>query len=304
MNLAEEIKKLKEKENAVILAHNYQRPEIQDIADFIGDSLDLAIKSNETDAKYILFAGVDFMTEGAAMMNPKKVVLSPDINSRCPMAAMLPAEKVRAAKKEHPDAEVVLYINTLAEAKAEADVICTSANCLQVINSLDSHTVLFGPDKNLAYYAAKRTGKKIVHIPEDGHCVVHHHLISMDDIEFLKKEHPNAVLIVHPECEPAIQEIADYITSTNGMVKKVRELPDKEFIIGTEEGICYRLKKENPKKEFYPVKFAVCRQMKLHTLEKMYETLKNKKPVVTVDKKIATKAKKALERMFEVTGRD
>lgn len=303
MDYVLEIKKLKEEMNALILAHNYQKPEIQNIADFIGDSLDLCLKAKKTDAEFILFCGVDFMAETAAILTGKRVLI-PDLTAQCPMVALLPASAVREAKKEHPDAGVVLYINTLAEAKAEADIICTSANCIEVINSLKNEEILFGPDKNLAWFASQRTKKKIIPIPEDGHCVVHQSLIHKEDILLLKEEHPSSVILVHPECVPEVQEMADYVLSTNGMVKTVKRLKEKEFIIGTEEGLCYRLKKENPDKIFHPLPSAVCVSMKKHSLEKVYHALLNKAPEVRVPEEIAKKAKKGIERMLDVVGRD
>jgi len=304
VSIQEEILKLKERENAILLVHNYQIPEIQDIADHLGDSLDLARKAAETDCDTILFAGVDFMAESAKILSPEKTVLIPDATAQCPMAAQLPAEKVREAKSSHPDAPVVLYVNTLAEAKAEADITCTSANAVQVVNSLSEDTVLFGPDANLAYFVQKNTDKKITPIPEDGFCYVHKHHIALPDIKMVVDEHPGAVVMVHPETDAEVQEIADHILSTNGMVKKAKELPDKEFVVGTEEGLCYRLTNENPQKNFYPVPYAICQQMKKHTLEKIRDTLKNKKPEITVPQETAKKARKALTRMLTVTKRD
>ncbi|MFH1788275.1 MAG: quinolinate synthase NadA [Candidatus Altiarchaeota archaeon] len=304
-DFSKEILELKEEKNAVLLAHNYQRPEIQDLADYVGDSLDLAKKARaEADADLIVFAGVDFMAETAKILNPDKKVLLPDLGARCPMAAQLPAEKVREAKKRHPGAAVVLYINTLAEAKAEADIICTSANSVKVVESLPNDEILFGPDANLAYYVSKNTEKKIIPLPEDGFCVVHKHLISSEEVALLKEEHPSAIFLAHPECNPDLQDAADYILSTNGMVKKVRELSAREFIIGTEEGLCYRLKKENPDKTFIPLPQAVCQTMKYHTLEKIHSCLKEESNEVTVRKDVAEKALKAIERMLGVVSRD
>ncbi|MFH0861166.1 MAG: quinolinate synthase NadA [Candidatus Altiarchaeota archaeon] len=302
--LSERVLKLKKEEDAVILAHNYQKPEIQDVADFTGDSLDLARKAGQVDEKYIIFAGVDFMAEGAAIMNPDKTVIIPDVNARCPMAAQLPAKEVIKAKKKHPGIPVVLYVNTLAEAKAEADITCTSANCVNIINSVKGDEVMFGPDRNLAYYVQQRTKKKVIPIPEDGYCIVHKHLLSYPDVMMLKQQHPDALLLAHPECEPEIQEKADYILSTGGMVKKAGELDSREFIIATEEGICHRLRKENPGKRFYCLDYAVCRNMKLHTLEKVYDAIKNKAPVVRVDERVAARARKAIESMLDVRERD
>lgn len=303
-DLTKKILELKESQNAVVLAHNYQRADIQDIADYVGDSLDLAKKAGDVDAEYIVFAGVDFMAEGAAILNPGKTVIIPDVNARCPMAAQLPAQEVIKAKKKYPNIPVMLYVNTLAEAKAEADITCTSANCVNIIDSLEGNKVIFGPDNNLAYYVQKKTDKKVIPIPEGGHCIVHKHLLAYPDIMLIKQQHPNAVLLAHPECEPEIQDIAEYILSTGGMVKKAKQLADKEFIVGTEEGLCYRLRKENPDKTFYSVDYAVCQNMKLHTLDKVYNALKNKAPVVSVSADIAERARAPIERMLKVKERD
>ena len=300
MGIAEEIKKLKVESNAVILAHNYQVPEVQDVADFCGDSLDLCRKAEKTGADTIVFCGVDFMAETASILTGKKVLV-PDADARCPMAGMLPAVQVREAKKKHPGVPVVLYINTLAEAKAEADVICTSANMLEVINSLDSDTVIFGPDSNMAYFARKKTKKNIITIPEAGHCIVHRGLIPAKRISEMLKLHPAAILLAHPECEPEVQEMAHHIASTNGMLKLARALPAKEFIVATEEGLGYRLSKENPDKKFYVLAGAVCRNMKKTTLEKVRECLTRKEPQVFVPPDIAKKARRAIERMMELS---
>ncbi|MFH0818314.1 MAG: quinolinate synthase NadA [Candidatus Micrarchaeota archaeon] len=302
MGRKEEIKKLKEDSNAIILAHNYQSPEVQDIADYSGDSLDLCRSAEKSDAEWIVFCGVDFMAETASILTRKKVLV-PAPDAKCPMAGMLPAQQVREAKKNHPGVPVILYINTLAEAKAEADVICTSANLLQIIDSLDSDTVIFGPDSNMAHYARKNTNKKIITIPEDGHCIVHRGLIPAKRIQDMKKLHPKAILLAHPECEPEVQEMANYVASTNGMLKFAHSLPDKEFIIATEEGLGYRLSKENPGKTFYVITGAVCRNMKKTTLEKVRDCLQNKEPQVFVPPEIAEKARRAIERMMELSKR-
>ncbi len=300
MGIAEEILELKKKSNAVILAHNYQIPEIQDMADYVGDSLDLCRKAAKTDAEYIVFCGVDFMAETASIITDKTVLI-PENEAKCPMACMLSAEQVREAKRKNPGVPVVLYINTLAEAKAEADVLCTSANMVKIINSLESDKVIFGPDMNMAKYALKETGKKIITIPEKGHCIVHKSLISSEEIANTLKERPDSVLIAHPECNEDIQMMAHYIESTNGMVRLAKELPKKEFIIATEYGLLYRLAKENPGKKFYGITGAVCRNMKKITPEKLRWCLVEKKPVVEVPREIAKKALKAVEKMMQIT---
>ena len=302
MTLTDEISKLKREKKAVILAHNYQRPEIQDIADYVGDSIELSKRAKEEkNAEIILFSAVDFMAESAAILNPDKKVLLPSQGARCPMAQMLRADEVRRWKKKYPKVPVLLYVNTLAEVKAECDVCCTSANAIKVVNALDSDTLLFGPDHNLALYVQKKTSKKIISMPEKGFCPTHV-LFQKGDIQLLKEEHPDAVVIVHPECTPDVQEVADYIGSTSQMCRYAKELPAKEFIIGTEDGLLHRLKKENPSKEFIlAYDGAICPNMKLNTLERIYGALKEEKYPVNVPKPIAKKARKALERMFAIT---
>lgn len=302
MNLADKILKLKREKKAIILAHNYQRPEIQDIADYVGDSIGLSRRAmEEKDAEIILFSAVDFMAESAAILNPDKKVLLPSQGARCPMAQMLLAEEVRRWKQRYPKVPVLLYVNTLAEVKAEADICCTSANAVKVVNSIDSDTILFGPDRNLALYVQEKTSKRIIPMPEKGFCPTHV-LFQRGDILLLKEEHPDAVVIVHPECTPDVQEVANYIGSTSQMCRFARELPAKKFIIGTEEGLIYRLKRENPDKEFIlAYDGAVCPNMKLNTLERVYMALKEEKYLVDVPKPIARKARKTLERMFAVT---
>ena len=297
--LIDKILKLKREKKAVILAHNYQRPEIQDIADYIGDSIELSRKAmDEKEAKIIVFSAVDFMAESAAILNPEKKVLLPSKGARCPMAQMLPVEQIRMWKKKYPKVPVVLYVNTLAEAKAECDVCCTSANAVKIIDAIDAEKVLFGPDHNLAWHAKRKTGKEIIPIPEKGFCPTHI-LFQKEDIEILKNEYPNAVVAVHPECMPEVQLIADFIGSTSQMCRFAKETEANEIVIATENGLLHRLKKENPDKNFIPAySDAVCPNMKLNTLEKLYLTLKNEQYVVTVPKAVAKKARKALEKMF------
>jgi len=297
--LIDKILKLKREKKAVILAHNYQRPEIQDIADYVGDSIELSRKAmDEKEAKIIVFSAVDFMAESAAILNPEKKVLLPSKGARCPMAQMLPVEQVRMWKKKYPNVPVVLYVNTLAEAKAECDVCCTSANAAKIIDAIDAEKVLFGPDHNLAWHAKRKTGKEIIPIPEKGFCPTHI-LFQKEDIEILKNEYPNAVVAVHPECMPEVQLIADFIGSTSQMCRFAKETEANEIVIATENGLLHRLKKENPDKNFIPAySDAVCPNMKLNTLEKLYLTLKNEQYVVTVPKAVAKKARKALEKMF------
>ncbi|WP_414468360.1 quinolinate synthase [Methanobacterium sp. ACI-7] len=302
-DLQNEIMKLKEEKNAIILAHNYQISEIQEIADFMGDSLELCIKASEIEDKdMVVFCGVDFMAETAAILNEDKKILIPDTHAECPMAHMLPASEVKNAKERHPGAAVVLYVNTLAEAKAEADILCTSSNAVKIVESLDEDTILFGPDMNLAWYVSEQTDKEIIHIPEGGHCYVHK--MFTGEIFFLREKYPDADIIVHPECNPEIQEMADYVLSTGGMVSHVKESPKDTFIIGTEVDMVTRLKRENPDKTIIPaLSEAICETMKLHTLEKVKNSLLNEEFVVTVDKNIADKARTSVERMIEVSKR-
>ncbi|MGD6850853.1 MAG: quinolinate synthase NadA [Candidatus Bathyarchaeia archaeon] len=301
MDLTQQIQKLKKEKQAIILAHNYQRPEIQDIADYVGDSIELSRKAMaEKDAKLIVFCAVDFMAESAAILNPTKKVLLPSTSARCPMAQMLTVDEIKRAKAKYPKAPVVLYVNTLAACKAEADVCCTSANAVEVVKSLKEDTVLFGPDSNLAQYVAEKTGKNVVPIPATGFCPTHI-LFQPEDVEVLKMQHPKAVVLVHPECSREMRQVADCIGSTSKICKYAKESEAKEFIVATEEGILHRLEKENPSKKFYVAyACAICPNMKLTTLDKLYESLKEEKHVIVVPEATAKKARAALERMFEV----
>ncbi|EKQ52502.1 MAG: quinolinate synthetase [Methanobacterium sp. Maddingley MBC34] len=298
----EEILKLKEEKNAIILAHNYQTQEIQEIADFLGDSLELCIKASQIeDADLVVFCGVDFMAETAAILNPSKKILIPDPQAECPMAHMLPAEEVRKYKKRYPQAAVVLYVNTLAEAKAEADILCTSANAAQVVESLDADQILFGPDMNLASYVQKRTDKEIIPIPEMGYCYVHK-MFNTADITFSRENYPDAEVLVHPECDAEVQEMADQILSTGGMIRQVAESTSKTFLIATEVDMITRLRRENPDKLIYPLlDEAICQTMKMHTLEKVKNSLMEEKFLIKVPEEIADKARGAVERMLEVS---
>jgi len=301
--LSRKIVELKREQNAALLAHNYQRTEIQLLADYMGDSLDLARHSAKVGADLILLCGVNFMAETAAVLNPEKTVLIPDPEAKCPMAEQLSLEVLREAKKKHPDAAVVLYVNTLAEAKAEADVCCTSANAPQIVNALDEGEILFGPDKNLAWYVQRRTDKKIIPLPEDGYCYVHR-IFSAADVAILKEKYLRAEVLIHPECDPEVQNLADHICSTSQMLVRAKASPAKQFIIATEIGMVERLRRENPGKEFMPVlETAICEQMKKHTLEKVYSALRDKKYVVKVPPEIAKKARAAIDRMLEISGR-
>ena len=301
MNLTDKFQKLKKEKKAVVLAHNYQRSEIQDVADYVGDSIELSRKAMlETQAEIIVFAAVDFMAESAAILNPKKKVLLPTLGARCPMAQMLTVDEVKRWKTLYPDAPVVLYVNTLASAKAYCDVCCTSANAVEVINSLEAETVLFGPDRNLAEYVAEKTGKTLIPIPEWGFCPTHL-LFQPEDVTALKLQHPDAAVMVHPECSAEMRKVADFVGSTSKMCHYALECKAKTFIVGTEEGLLHRLRKENPEKQFFAAYAdAVCPNMKLTTLDRLYAALKEEKHVVKVPDAIAKKAIVALERMFEI----
>jgi quinolinate synthase len=301
MTVVDRIVKLKEEKKAIILAHNYQRPEIQDIADYVGDSIELSRKAmEEKDARVIVFSAVDFMAESAAILNPEKKVLLPVLGARCPMAQMLTVEEIRRSKSQHPRTQVVLYVNTLATAKAECDICCTSANAAEVVSSVDADTVLFGPDRNLAEYVQRKTGKTVIPIPEWGFCPTHL-LFQPEDVQILKTRHPEAVVMVHPECTFEMQKTANFVGSTSQMCRYARESKAKTFIVGTEEGVLHRLKKDNPAKKFFlAYDGALCPNMKLNTLERVYASLKEEKNVVTVPESIAKHARKALERMLEL----
>lgn len=301
MDYKQKILDLKNQKKAIILAHNYQRPEVQDIADYVGDSIELAKKAmHEKDAEIIVFCAVDFMAESAVLLNPKKKVLLPCTGARCPMAQMLTVDEIRRAKKQYPGAPVVLYVNTLASCKAEADVCCTSANAVEVVKSLDADTVLFGPDSNLAAYVAEKTGKTVIPIPTNGFCPTHL-LFQPEDAQALKIQHPNAVIMVHPECSKEMRDVADFIGSTSKMCRYAKESTAKEFIVGTEGGILHRLIQENPDKKFYlAYDGAVCPNMKLTTLERVYEALKEEKNEVKVPDEVAKKAQASLEKMCAV----
>jgi len=296
--LIEKISALKRRNNAVLLVHNYQLGEVQDIADFIGDSLDLSQRAAQTDADVIVFCGVHFMAETASILCPDKVVLLPDINAGCPMANMITAERLRAKKKEHPQAAVVCYINSSAEVKAESDVCCTSANAVRVVESLDAGEILFVPDQYLGHYVSTKTNKKMILWP--GFCPTHVRIKS-ERIKELKKEYPQAKVVVHPECTPEVIALADEVLSTSGMCKYAQKDEVREMVVGTEIGIIHRLKKENPGKKFIPIsEQAICPNMKSITLEKVLWSLQEMSPEVKVSEEIRLRAKAAVDKMLQV----
>jgi len=296
----EKIKKLKWEKQAIILAHNYQRPEVQDIADFVGDSLELSLYAARTDAKIIVFCGVNFMAETAAILNPDKKVLIPDANALCPMASMLPADLMRFYRRKYPGAKIVLYINSLAEAKVYCDAVCTSANAIEVVNQIDSDVVLFGPDVNLAKYIQRKSDKKIIPIPECGFCPVHK-LFDKNSIMNLKQLYPDAEVMAHPECDPDVWEVSDFVGSTSKMYREALTSKAKKFIIATEIGFLHRLRKDKRDAIFIPAyEEAICVNMRLHTLEKVYFCLKDEKYEIKLPKKIILKAREPIEFMFKV----
>jgi len=296
--LKDEIESLKKERNAIILAHNYQRDEIQEIADICGDSLGLSRQAARTDADVIVFCGVDFMAESAAILSPQKTVLLPVREAGCPMADMIDVHQLRKLKSEHPDAEVVTYVNSSAAIKAESDICCTSANAVEVVNSLDVKKVIFTPDRNLAFYVARFSDKEI--IAYDGFCPTHI-LVFADAVKRAQAEHPNALFVAHPECTPDVIDLADHVCSTSGMYKYVKESDADEFIIGTEMGILYRLRKQNPHKKFYlPSRQLLCPNMKMTTLDWLAQSLRYMRYKVDVPEDIRREARKALDRMLEI----
>ena len=297
-DLIERILNLKKERAAVILAHNYQLGEVQDIADFVGDSLELSQIAAKTDARVIVFCGVHFMAETASIICPDKTVLLPDINAGCPMANMITAERLREKKKEHPDSTVVCYVNSSAEVKAESDICCTSANAIKVVQSVSSGEILFIPDQYLGHYASTKTDNKMILWP--GFCPTHAR-IRPEHITELRQEYPDATVVVHPECRPEVIALADEALSTGGIIKLAKKDELKEMIVGTEIGIIHRLKKENPGKRFIHIsEQAVCPDMKLITLEKIMWALEEMAPEVKVPEDIRLKAKASVDRMLHI----
>lgn len=294
--MSAEIKRLAAEKQALLLVHNYQIPPIQDIADILGDSLDLARRSAETDAPVIVFCGVRFMAETAKILAPHKTVLHPRPDAGCPMADMVDVKELRKLKVKHPDAKVVAYVNTNSDIKAEVDVCCTSANAVKVVEGLDAEEIIFVPDCNLASYVQRFTKKKI--IPWAGYCIVHKRF-KVEEVEQIRERYPDALLMVHPEIDPEIVDLADEVASTNGMVQLARSSDRKRFIVGTEEGLIYRLQKENPDKEFYSLGTPkVCANMKKIHLVHVFQALQKDQYEVKVAPGIARGAKHALDEML------
>lgn len=295
--LIEGILSIKKQKNAIILSHNYQLGEVQDIADFVGDSLELSQQAAKTDAELIVFCGVHFMAETASILCPDKTVLLPDLHAGCPMANMITSQRLRDKKKEHPNAVVVCYINSSAAVKAESDYCCTSANAVRIVQKIPpANEILFVPDQYLGSHVARQTGREMILWP--GYCPTHAR-IRPEDILRLKNEHPHAKVIVHPECRSEIAALADAVLSTGGMIRFARETDVQEIIIGTEIGIIHRLKKENPGKRFIPAsEQAVCPRMKLITLDTILWSLESMQNIVKVPERIRIKAKRAVDRML------
>jgi quinolinate synthase len=296
LSLQQEIRQLKEERDAILLVHNYQLPEIQDIADLTGDSLELSRAAATMDGDVIVFCGVDFMAETAVILSPDKTVLLPAEDACCPMAQMVSADDLRAARARHPDAAVVCYVNTTAEVKAESDICCTSANAVKVVNAVEQDEILFVPDRNLGMYAQRFTRKKV--LPWEGYCIVHDR-ITPAQVAAARKAHPEAVVLVHPECRPEVIDCADHVASTSGIIREVSTSKAREFIIGTETGILHRLKKECPDKQCYPLsEAAVCSNMRKTDLLKVRDSLKTLRPRIMVPQDIADRARGAIERML------
>jgi quinolinate synthase len=302
--LQESILKLKEQKNALLLVHNYQVPEIQEIADFLGDSLELCRKAQESkDMDIIVFCGVDFMAETAKVLNPDKNVLIPNGEAVCPMAGMLSIDVLEQTMKRYPEAPVVLYVNTLAEAKAFATVTCTSANADTIVKKLGAKEVIFGPDANLGYYVQKKAPDvDLIIVPDDGYCYVHRFIGSGDEALELKNQYPGSEVWAHPECEPMFQDRADFVLSTGGMVRRAYKTGAEVIIVGTEEGLIHRLQREHPEKRFLPArKYAVCGAMKRITLENLYLSLSREESVVKVPRDVSERARVAIERMLDMS---
>jgi quinolinate synthase len=297
--LQKKIRQLLKKRNAILLVHNYQRPEIQDIADLTGDSLGLSIEAAKTEAEIIVFSGVHFMAETASILCPDKVVLLPVISAGCPMADMITPQSLAEKKLELPGVPVVSYVNSPASVKAESDICCTSANAVQVINSLAAYdTILMTPDRNLARYAQRHTDKRIVYW--EGFCPYHDRLTAQQ-VKMVKNDHPRALFLAHPECRPEVIDLADEVKSTSGMLDYARKAKNKEFIIGTETGIIHTLRTQNPDKVFIPAdEKMICTDMKKIHLSDIVNALFTKSPVIKVEEGIRVRAREAVERMLRV----
>lgn len=305
IDLFAEIEKLKKEKNAIILAHYYQEPDIQDVADYIGDSLGLAQKAQSTDADMIVFAGVHFMAETAKILNPNKKVLLPDLNAGCSLSDSAPPALFKAFRDKHPDHIVITYINCSAGMKALSDIICTSSNAQKIVESLPKdQPIIFAPDKNLGAWINKQTGRNM--LLWNGACMVHE-IFSLEKITKLKVRHPEAFVLAHPECEAPVLAVADYIGSTTGILKFAQTSTAKEFIVVTESGILHQMQKNNPEKTFIPgppnnaCACNDCPYMKLNTLEKLYLCMKYELPEIIMDEELRLAAKKPIDRMLEIS---
>lgn len=305
LDLFKEIERLKKEKNAVLLAHYYQEPEIQDIADFVGDSLGLARKAAETDADIIVFAGVHFMAETAKILNPSKKVILPDLNAGCSLADSCPAPELAAFKAKYPDHVVVSYINCTAGVKALSDIICTSSNAAHIIRQIpEEQPILFAPDRNLGRYLIRETGRDMV--LWEGVCIVHE-TFSEQKLLRLKVRHPDALVLAHPECEEVVLRHADHVGSTSSIRRFARESSSTEFIVATEEGILHQMRKDNPQKTFIPAppesgcNCSQCPHMRLNTLEKLYLCLEFEEPEITMDEETRVRALRPIERMLEMS---
>lgn len=297
-DLLRKLKRLKKVRNAVILAHNYQISEIQDVADFVGDSFELSRKAAKTDADVIVFCGVKFMAESAKILSPNKTVLLPAEDAGCPLADMVDVESLREMEKKYPKAKVVTYVNSTAAVKAESYICCTSSNAVKVVESVPAEQVIFVPDKNLGHYVASHTNKEM--IIWDGYCPTHN-VVGIEDVKRLKKAYPNAPIVVHPECKLEVLALADHVGSTAGILRYAKESNADTLIIGTEEGLIHRLQVENPDKKFLPLRNQfICSNMKKTTLERVVNSLEKMEFEIKIPEEIRTKAYEALVRMLEV----
>ncbi|MCX7842790.1 MAG: quinolinate synthase NadA [Clostridia bacterium] len=298
--LVEKIQELKRQKNAVIVAHSYQIDDVQEIADVVGDSLALSQYCARTDYEVIVFCGVHFMAESAKILSPEKIVLLPELQAGCPMADMITAEDLRKMKEQHPQAAVVCYINSSAEVKAESDICCTSSNAIKIVKSIKEKDIVFVPDMNLGSYAAKMAPEKNI-ILWEGFCVTHHR-IKAAEAQRIKELHPDAVLLVHPECRKEVVELADFVGSTKQITDYASASEHRKFIIGTEMGVMHHLKKDNPDKEFYLLSPGlICPNMKKTSLKSIYDALYEMKNQIEVDEEVRLKARRALDRMLEIT---
>ncbi|MBX2888288.1 MAG: quinolinate synthase NadA [Ferruginibacter sp.] len=307
IDIFSEIEKIKKEKNAIVLAHYYQEPDIQDVADFIGDSLGLAQQAATTSADMIVFAGVHFMAETAKILNPQKKVVLPDLNAGCSLASSAPPDLFKKFKEQHPNHVVISYINCTAEVKALSDIICTSSNAKAIIDSVPADKeIIFAPDRNLGAYLKKVTGREMV--LWNGACQVHE-LFSLEKITHLKEKHPEAKLIAHPECEEAILNIADFVGSTSGLLKFTKNDNSQSFIVATEQGILHKMQNASPEKTFIPAPpdnscaCNECPYMKLNTLEKLYLCMKYEKPEILMDEELRIAAKKPIDKMLEISAR-